>query len=134
MNTTHVVIALQEPKFIESDLEDEAPAGKRHRAAAGDGKKPAITKEDPVFDAVYKNAVLELKRQIYFVDAFPTSTKSDGLPRNAYNHSVRFVIGTELFSKDELQGIGGAFDGKWFSCVRTMFNVSFLPLTIPGVA
>jgi hypothetical protein len=70
----------QEPKFVNSDSDDEPPAGKRHRAAAGDGKKPAIAKEDPVFGVVYKNAGLELKRHIYFVNAFPTSAESDNLP------------------------------------------------------
>lgn len=74
---------------------------------------------DPVFDAVYKNAVLELKRQTFFVDAFPTSTKSDNLPRKVYNHGVRSVIESRLFGQDELRGIDKAFDGKWFSCVRT---------------
>ena len=113
------VLLPQEPKFIDSDSDDEAPAGKRHRAAAGDGKKPTVTKEDPVFDAVYKNAVLELKREIYFVDAFPVSSKSDNLSHKVYNHGVHFVIESNLFSQDELQGVNKAFDGQWFSCVRT---------------
>jgi len=127
---TNAVISLpQEPKFITGDSDDEAPAGKRHRAAAGDGKKPTITKEDPVFDAVYKNAMLELKRQIYFVDAFPTSTKSDNLSRKVYNHGVHFVVKSDLFSQDELQGIGGAFDGKWFSCVCTSPENLAFPVT-----
>jgi hypothetical protein len=76
-------------------------------------------KEDPVFDAIYKNAVLELKHQFYFVDAFPASAKSDNLSRKAYNDSVRFVTNSELFGQDELQGIDKGFDGKWFSCVHT---------------
>ena len=113
-----MVTAPQEPKFIDSDSDDGAPAGKRQRTTAGDGKKPTVAKEDPVFDAIYKNAVLELKRQIYFVNAFPASAKLDNLPRKAYNYGVHLVTKSESFSRDELQETSKAFDGKWLSCVR----------------
>jgi hypothetical protein len=105
----------QEPKFINSDSDDEPPAGKQHQAAAGDGKKPAIAKEDPVFGVIYKNAGLELKRHIYFVNAFPTSAESDNLPCKVYNYGVNFMIKSKLFGQDKLQGIEKAFDGKWLS-------------------
>ena len=119
MNRTVNVPTPQEPKFANSNSEDEVPARKQHRAATGDGKKPDITKVDPVFDAIYKNAVLELKHLIYFVDAFPTSTESDNLPRKVYNHGVHSVMESGLFGQDELRGVDKVFDGKWFSCVRT---------------
>ena len=86
----------------------------------GDGKKPAITKEIPIFDEIYKNAVLELKRQIYFINAFPTPAELDNLPRKVYNYGVAFVNKSKLFHQDEFQGIDRVFDGKWVSCVCTL--------------
>ena len=76
------IVYTQEPKFVDSDSDsdDKAPTRKRQKVAAGDGKKPSVTKEDPVFDAVYKSAAGKLKRQVYFVNAFPTSVESDNLP------------------------------------------------------
>ena len=56
------------------------PAGKHHKVATGDGNKPTITKENPVFNAIYKSAINELKRQICFVNASPDSMKSVNLP------------------------------------------------------
>jgi hypothetical protein len=86
----------------------------------GDGKKPTITKDAPVFDEIYKNAVLELKRQIYFVNAFPTPAELDNLPRKVYNQGVAFVNESKLFHQDKFQGIDRVFDGKWVSCVCTL--------------
>ena len=86
-------------------------------------------KEDPVFDAIYKNAVLELKCLVYFVDAFPTSTKSDNLPHEVYNHSVDFMIKSNLFVQGELQGVDKVFDGKWFSCVCITPECPAFPVT-----
>ena len=111
---------VQEPKFIDSDSDDETPVEKRRKVAAGDGKKPPITKEDPVFDAVYKSAASELKRRICFVNAFPTSAESDHLPREVYNHGVRSVKESGLYSHDDLRQLTKAFDGQWFSCVRPL--------------
>lgn len=119
--------SLQEPNFIKSNSGDEVPVGKRHKLAAGDGKKPTAAKEDPVFDAIYKNAVLELKRRIYFVNAFPTCAESDNLARKAYNHSVNSVTKSELFSQDDLHRANKAFDGDWFSCVRAFTYMTCPP-------
>ena len=112
------------PKFINSDSDDEAPAGKRHRVVVGDGKKPAVTKEDPVFDAVYKSAASELKRQICFVNAFPDSIISDNLPRAVYNYGVHFMNESGLYGDDELRKLSKGFDGQWFSCVRLSYKCS----------
>ncbi|KAF9785139.1 hypothetical protein BJ322DRAFT_1108599 [Thelephora terrestris] len=122
---------LQEPKFAESDSDDEFPAGKHHRAAAGDGKKPTITKENPLFNTIYKNAVLKLKHHIYFVDTFPTSAESDNLPHKVYNYGASFVAKSVLFHQDELQGVNKMFDKKWFSCLKTAtLNKVNTPLTL----
>jgi len=122
----------QEPKFTNSGSDDEAPAGKRHKVAVGDGKKPPITKEDPVFDAVYKSATGELKRQICFVNPFPDSVKSDNLPRAVYNHGVHSVIKSGLYSHDDLRKLTTGYDGQWFSCVRPSYGYLIfliIPLT-----
>ena len=114
-------------------MDDEVPAGKRHKAAAGDRKKPPVTKEDPVFDAVYKNATNELKRQICFVSAFPDSAESDNLPRAVYNCAVDSVSNSGLYSQDDLCKLAKGFDGQWFSCVRLSRKGSIFlatPLTL----
>lgn len=109
--------------FIDSGSDDELPARKRHKVAAGDGKKPLVTKEDPIFDAVYKSATRELKRQLCFVNAFPDSAISDNLPRVVYNHGVRFAKESNLFSRDDLRKLPTGFDGQWFSCVCPSNNI-----------
>ena len=102
--------------------------------AAGDGNKPTVAKESPVFSTIYKNATLELKRQMYFINAFPTSTKSDILPRIAYDHGVALVKESGLFSRNELQGVDRAFDGKWRACVCVPLDIHPSPLTILDTA
>ena len=109
---------IQEPKFVDNDSGDDVPVMKQHRVAAGDGNKPTVAKESPVFSTIYNGAALELKRQIYFVNAFPTSTKSDALPRKAYDHGVMFARESGSFSCSDLQGVDRAFNGKWRALVR----------------
>ena len=94
--------------------------GKRQKVAAGDGKKPSVTKEDPVFNAVYKSAAGELKRQVYFVNAFPTSAESDNLPQEVYNYGVHSVKESKAYNRDDLQKLTKAYNGQWFSCVRPL--------------
>jgi len=120
----------QEPKFIDNGSGDDTPTGKRHKVAAGDGKKPTVAKEDPVFDAVYKGATGELKRQICFVNAFPNSTESDNLPRAMYNHGVRSVNESGLYSRDDLRKVAKGFDPQWFSCVRPSYRYLMFLITL----
>lgn len=121
---------LQDPKFVNSGSDDDIPAGKRHKVAAGDGKKPLVTREDPVFDAVYKSATNELKRQIYFVDAFPNSTKSDDLPRAVYKHGVHITNESGLYSHNDLRKLTKGFNNQWFSCVRPSHKYPVLSITV----
>ena len=110
-------IYLQEPKFIDSGSDNEAPAGKHHKVAIRDSKKPVIAKEDPVFAAVFKSTNTELKHQICFVNAFPNSTNSDNTPRAVYKHAVCSVTESGLYSHDDLDKLTKGFDGQWFLCV-----------------
>ena len=118
-----ILSASQEPNFVDSSSDDEVPAEKRRKVAAGDGKKPLVTKEDPVFDAVFKSATSELKRQICFVNAFPNSTNSNNLPRVVYNHGVCSVKESGLYCRDDLRAAAKGFDGQWFSCVCPHTNI-----------
>ena len=127
------MVTLQEPNF-NSDSGDEAAIGKQRRVAAGDGKKPTIMKENPAFDAIYKNAILKLKRQIYFTNAFPAPVESDNLARKAYNYGVNCVTKSNLFSRDDLRGANKVFDGKWFSCVCTFTYIWVLYFANFGIA
>ena len=83
----------------------------------------------PVFDAVFKSATTELKRQICFVNAFPGATKSDNLPREVYNRSVRSVTESGLYSQNELCRLVKGFDGQWFSCVCPPYKNLILTIT-----
>ena len=98
---------------------------------AGDGKKPSVTKEDPVIDAVYKSAVGELKQWVCFINTFPTSAKSNSLPQEVHNHSVCSVKGSKLYNHNNLQKLTKAYDGQWFSCVHPPADnpTLFVPLT-----
>ena len=122
----------QEPKFIDDDSDDDVPVTKRHRVTAGDGNKPAVAKESPVFSAIYRSTTLEVKRQMFFVDAFPTSTKSDTLPRRAYDHGITVARESGSFSRNDLQGVEQAFNGKWRASVCALLNNHLPPLTTPN--
>ena len=118
-----ILFASQEPNFVDSSSDDEVPAEKRRKVAAGDGKKPSVTKEDPVFNAVFKGATGELKHQICFVNAFPNSTNSDNLLQVVYNHGVCSMKESGLYSCDDLRAAMKGFDGQWFSCVCPHTNI-----------
>ena len=96
---------IQELKFVDNNSGNDVPVTKQHRVVAGDGNKPTVAKESLVFSTIYNGAALELKRQIYFVNTFPTSTKSDALPRKAYDHGVMFTRESGSFSCSDLQGV-----------------------------
>lgn len=120
--------ATQEPKFVNSDSDDEAPVGKQHKVAAVDGNKPSVTKEDPAFDAVYKHATNELKRQICFVNAFPTPAESDNLPPAVYSHGVHSVSESGLYRREVLRKLKSGFNKQWFKCVRPCTSTLYPPL------
>ena len=92
--------------------------GKQHKVASGDGTKPSVTKDDVVFSAVYRHAMNELKRQICFVNAFPTPVESDNLPPAVYSHGVRSVSDSGLYHPGDLRKLRNGFDQQWFRCVR----------------
>ena len=118
----------QEPKFINSDSDEEAPVEKQHKVAAADGNKPTVIKEDPAFDAVYRHATNELKRQICFINAFPTPTESDNLPPAVYHHGVHSVSKSGLYRHEDLRKLRSGFNKQWFKCVRP-YTSTLYPIT-----
>lgn len=104
--------------------------GKRHKVAAGDGTKPSVIKDDVVFSAVYRHATNELKRQICFVNAFPTSAEIDNLPLAVYSHGVRSVSDSGLHHPEDLRKLRNSFNQQWFRCVRPHTSNQHSPLLI----
>ena len=108
----------QEPKFVDNGSDNKVPVRKQYKVAAGDGKKPCITKEDPVFNAVYRHTISELKCQICFINTLPTPAESNNIPPAAYSHGACFVSKSGLYHHEDLHKLRNGFNKQWFRCVH----------------
>ena len=90
--------APKRPAFADDDEERSSKSAERSGTATG--RKPKAAINDPFFQLVWKQAGKELRRYIFFTNAFPDSATYDSLPLKVYAIAVRAVSKTGCYDKE----------------------------------
>lgn len=106
--------APKKPAFID-DEDKEKPS---KSSASGTGRKPDIASSDLFFQLVWKQVGIELKRFIFFIDAFPDSATYDALPLEVFTTAVHAVSKTGCYNEKTAHARGEKeFNTDWSSSV-----------------